>query len=80
MKQGPTIAQLEESMKQLQAQIEEAKRKQAEAKVESDEGKKKKLKVMTTVPVSLLTAPKRGLVTTQRAALYSATTKPSSKE
>ena len=75
-KQGPTLEQLEESMKQLQAQIEKAKRRRAEAAAESKNGKRKKsLKVVATAPASLLSAPKRGLVTTQRAALYSATTK-----
>ena len=78
LKQGPTLEQLEESMKQLQAQIEQVKRKQAEAVTESNQKKRKKsIKAVTSVPASLLSAPKRGLVTTQRAALYSVTTKAS---
>ena len=73
------LEQLEKELELLQAKIKKAKRKQADASTR-EIGSIKVAKVVGGVPASLLKAPKRGLVTTQRAALYSTTTRPSKSQ
>ena len=65
----------------VRALSSKAKKKKPESQAEEElpavSNDPKSLKVVGTVPASLLQAPKRGqgLVTTQRAALYSASTR-----